>query len=126
RKVTLELDETAKTWLGNKGYDPAYGARPLKRVIQKYVQDPLAEQILQGTIIANEKSEIEGPSSGRRDDGMRPLAVADPVARYLTDDQKRDLVANLRAEMLEASENLEFERAAELRDSITQLEAGMK
>ncbi len=35
-------------WLGDKGYDPVYGARPLKRVIQKYVQDPLAEQILSG------------------------------------------------------------------------------
>jgi len=50
RKITLDLDEEAKTWLGNKGYDPAYGARPLKRVIQKYVQDPLAEQILEGKI----------------------------------------------------------------------------
>jgi ATP-dependent Clp protease ATP-binding subunit ClpB len=50
RKITLDLDEDAKTWLGNKGYDPAYGARPLKRVIQKYVQDPLAEMILEGKI----------------------------------------------------------------------------
>jgi len=50
RKLTLELDETARTWLANKGYDPTYGARPLKRVIQKSVQDPLAEQILAGTI----------------------------------------------------------------------------
>ncbi|GFO80715.1 MAG: hypothetical protein A49_03420 [Methyloceanibacter sp.] len=50
RKITLTLDETAKTWLGNKGYDPAYGARPLKRVIQKYVQDPMAEMILEGKI----------------------------------------------------------------------------
>ena len=50
RKITLTLDETAKTWLGNKGYDPAYGARPLKRVIQKYVQDPMAEMILEGKV----------------------------------------------------------------------------
>jgi len=50
RKITLDLDDAAKTWLGNKGYDPAYGARPLKRVIQKYVQDPLAEKILEGKI----------------------------------------------------------------------------
>ncbi|KRB62611.1 ATP-dependent chaperone ClpB [Rhizobium sp. Root708] len=48
RKITLELDEDARNWLANKGYDPVYGARPLKRVIQKYVQDPLAEQILSG------------------------------------------------------------------------------
>ena len=50
RKLTLELDDTARTWLANKGYDPTYGARPLKRVIQKPVQDPLAEQILAGKI----------------------------------------------------------------------------
>ncbi len=50
RKITLELDEQARTWLANRGYDPAYGARPLKRVIQKHVQDPLAEQILAGGV----------------------------------------------------------------------------
>jgi ATP-dependent Clp protease ATP-binding subunit ClpB len=50
RKITLELDQAARTWLANKGYDPAYGARPLKRVIQKSVQDPLAELILAGEI----------------------------------------------------------------------------
>ncbi len=50
RKLTLVLDEQARTWLANRGYDPTYGARPLKRVIQKSVQDPLAEQILAGRI----------------------------------------------------------------------------
>jgi ATP-dependent Clp protease ATP-binding subunit ClpB len=50
RKLTLTLDDAARTWLANKGYDPTYGARPLKRVIQKQVQDPLAEQILAGKI----------------------------------------------------------------------------
>ena len=50
RKITLKLDDAARTWLANRGYDPAYGARPLKRVIQKTVQDPLAEQILGGTL----------------------------------------------------------------------------
>ncbi|MFS8045485.1 ATP-dependent chaperone ClpB [Rhizobium sp. BR 314] len=50
RKITLNLDEDARNWLANKGYDPVYGARPLKRVIQKYVQDPLAEQILSGQV----------------------------------------------------------------------------
>ncbi|WP_439530223.1 ATP-dependent chaperone ClpB [Pannonibacter sp.] len=51
RKITLELDPAAVTWLSQKGYDPAYGARPLKRVIQKDVQDPLAERILSGEIL---------------------------------------------------------------------------
>ncbi|NTI17056.1 ATP-dependent chaperone ClpB [Agrobacterium rhizogenes] len=50
RKIALELDDDARNWLANRGYDPVYGARPLKRVIQKYVQDPLAEQILSGQL----------------------------------------------------------------------------
>ncbi|MGE0283476.1 MAG: ATP-dependent chaperone ClpB, partial [Rhizobiaceae bacterium] len=51
RKITLALDKDAIEWLANKGYDPAYGARPLKRVIQKELQDPLAEKILLGDIL---------------------------------------------------------------------------
>jgi ATP-dependent Clp protease ATP-binding subunit ClpB len=50
RKIAIELDDSARKWLGEKGYDPAYGARPLKRVIQKQLQDPLAEKILLGDI----------------------------------------------------------------------------
>jgi ATP-dependent Clp protease ATP-binding subunit ClpB len=50
RKITLTLDESARRWLADKGYDPAYGARPLKRVIQKQLQDPLAEKILAGEV----------------------------------------------------------------------------
>jgi ATP-dependent Clp protease ATP-binding subunit ClpB len=50
RKITVELTEGAKALLAEKGYDPAYGARPLKRVIQKLVQDPLAEEILSGRV----------------------------------------------------------------------------
>ncbi len=50
RKITLELEGEARQWLADKGYDPAYGARPLKRVIQKHVQDPLAEMILAGKV----------------------------------------------------------------------------
>ncbi|MEM1365935.1 MAG: ATP-dependent chaperone ClpB [Pseudomonadota bacterium] len=50
RKIELQLDAQAKTWLADKGYDPAYGARPLKRVIQRQVQDPLAEKLLGGQV----------------------------------------------------------------------------
>ena len=50
RKVTLELSEAAKKWLGRVGYDPVYGARPLKRAVQRYVQDPLADMILSGKV----------------------------------------------------------------------------
>jgi ATP-dependent Clp protease ATP-binding subunit ClpB len=50
RKITLEIDPEAKKWLAETGYDPVYGARPLKRVIQRELQNPLAEKILAGEI----------------------------------------------------------------------------
>ncbi len=50
RKVDLEFDKNALQWLANRGYDPVYGARPLKRVIQRSLQNPLATQILEGRI----------------------------------------------------------------------------
>ncbi len=50
RKITLTLDKKARGWLGDKGYDPVYGARPLRRVIQKSLQDPLAELLLAGKV----------------------------------------------------------------------------
>jgi ATP-dependent Clp protease ATP-binding subunit ClpB len=50
RKITLEVDSAASAWLANAGYDPVYGARPLKRVIQRELQNPLAQQILEGHI----------------------------------------------------------------------------
>jgi ATP-dependent Clp protease ATP-binding subunit ClpB len=50
RKITLTLDTAARDWLAAKGWDPAYGARPLKRVIQRNLQDPLAEMILAGEV----------------------------------------------------------------------------
>src|SRR5262249_56832370 len=55
RKITIVLESSAREWLADKGYDPVYGARPLKRVIQKSVQDPLAELILSGGIKDGEK-----------------------------------------------------------------------
>jgi len=64
RKITLKLDDKAKEWLGQKGYDPAYGARPLKRVIQKYVQDPLAEMVLASKIHDGETVKITAGKDG--------------------------------------------------------------
>jgi ATP-dependent Clp protease ATP-binding subunit ClpB len=58
RKITIDLNDQARSWLANRGYDPAYGARPLKRVIQRHVQDPLAEQILAGRIKDGETVKI--------------------------------------------------------------------
>ncbi len=51
RKITLELDPQAKQWLADEGYDPVFGARPLKRVMQRHLQDPLAEMILSGDLM---------------------------------------------------------------------------
>ena len=50
RKITLELSEEARAWLGRVGYDPVYGARPLKRTVQRHLQDPLADMILKGEV----------------------------------------------------------------------------
>ena len=50
RKITLDLTDAALRWLGRVGYDPVYGARPLKRAVQRYVQDPLADRILKGEV----------------------------------------------------------------------------
>ncbi|MFT3987711.1 ATP-dependent chaperone ClpB [Aestuariivirga sp.] len=59
RKIEISVSDAARNWLAEKGYDPAYGARPLKRVIQKNVQDPLAEEILAGRIKDGETVEID-------------------------------------------------------------------
>ena len=64
RKIAIALDARAREWLAEKGYDPAYGARPLKRAIQKYVQDPLADLILSGRIKDGEKVKISAGREG--------------------------------------------------------------
>jgi ATP-dependent Clp protease ATP-binding subunit ClpB len=64
RKITLEVADDAKGWLAEKGYDPVYGARPLKRVIQKAVQDPLAEAILSGTVADGETVPVTAGPDG--------------------------------------------------------------
>ena len=50
RKITIHLTDAARDWLGRVGYDPVYGARPLKRAVQRYLQDPLADLILKGEV----------------------------------------------------------------------------
>ena len=68
RKVTLELTDAARAWLGRVGYDPVYGARPLKRAVQRYLQDPLAELILRG--------EVKDGAIVRVDEGDGRLALS--------------------------------------------------
>ena len=76
RKITIVLDAKARDWLADKGYDPAYGARPLKRVIQRSVQDPLAELLLSGRIKDGEKVKITTGRDGLVFNGTAVAAAA--------------------------------------------------
>jgi ATP-dependent Clp protease ATP-binding subunit ClpB len=64
RKIGLELDDAARRWLGDAGYDPVYGARPLKRVIQRELQNPLATMILQGHIGEGDTARVTAGDEG--------------------------------------------------------------
>ena len=75
RKITIDLEASARDWLADKGWDPAYGARPLKRVIQKSVQDPLAELILSGGIKDGEKVVISADKQGLTFNGKLAAAA---------------------------------------------------
>jgi ATP-dependent Clp protease ATP-binding subunit ClpB len=75
RKITIKLEPPARDWLAEKGWDPAYGARPLKRVIQKSVQDPLAELILSGRIKDGETVVISASKQGLKFNGELAAAA---------------------------------------------------
>ena len=64
RKIALDLDAGSKTWLADEGYDPVYGARPLKRVIQRALQDPLAEMILAGDVTDGATVQVSAGADG--------------------------------------------------------------
>ena len=72
RNITLELDEGAKTWLADEGYDPVFGARPLKRVIQRALQNPLAEMLLAGDVADGDTVTVSAGTEG--------LIIGDRVA----------------------------------------------
>jgi ATP-dependent Clp protease ATP-binding subunit ClpB len=59
QKITLELSDAAKAFVASQGYDPVYGARPLKRAIQKYILDPLSMDILEGKIREGQKINVD-------------------------------------------------------------------
>jgi ATP-dependent Clp protease ATP-binding subunit ClpB len=59
QKITLELSEAAKAFVASHGYDPVYGARPLKRAIQKYILDPLSMEILEGKIREGQRVAVD-------------------------------------------------------------------
>ncbi|MBM3482365.1 MAG: ATP-dependent chaperone ClpB [Alphaproteobacteria bacterium] len=77
RKVTLDLDQSARRWLGDEGYDPVYGARPLKRVIQRTLQNPLAGLILAGEIKDGETVRITAGKKGLEINGRDAAEILD-------------------------------------------------
>ncbi|HEY0265670.1 MAG TPA: ATP-dependent chaperone ClpB [Rhizomicrobium sp.] len=80
RKIVITLDDKARHWLGNAGYDPVYGARPLKRVIQRRLQDPLAQLILEGRIADGATVTVSATKTGLTIDGQEFAASADELA----------------------------------------------
>ena len=75
RRMTLDLTERALEWLANAGYDPVYGARPLKRVIQRSLQDPLALMLLEGRLGDGETVRVDAGDGGLVIQGT-PVAIA--------------------------------------------------
>src|SRR5688572_8022873 len=89
RKITLTLDAAARDWLAAKGWDPAYGARPLKRVIQRHLQDPLAEMILAGEIADGDRVVISSEGNVLTFNGKAPQTAE--IAQFETPVPKRKL-----------------------------------
>jgi ATP-dependent Clp protease ATP-binding subunit ClpB len=89
RKITLTLDAAARDWLAAKGWDPAYGARPLKRVIQRYLQDPLAEMILGGDVQDGDRVAISVEGNVLTFNGKAPQTAE--IAQFETPVPKRKL-----------------------------------
>ncbi len=80
RKITIALDKKATEWLAQAGYDPVYGARPLKRVIQRRLQDPLAQLLLEGKIADGAHIKVSANKTGLTINGQEFAAAADELA----------------------------------------------
>jgi ATP-dependent Clp protease ATP-binding subunit ClpB len=89
RKIVLTLDASARDWLAAKGWDPAYGARPLKRVIQSNLQDPLAEMILAGDVKDGDRVVISTEGNVLTFNGKAPQTAE--IAQFETPVAKRKL-----------------------------------
>jgi ATP-dependent Clp protease ATP-binding subunit ClpB len=80
RKIDIQLDAKSHEWLANAGYDPVYGARPLKRVIQRRLQDPLAQLLLEGKIADGAHVKVSTGKSGLSIDGQEFASTDDDIA----------------------------------------------
>jgi ATP-dependent Clp protease ATP-binding subunit ClpB len=79
RKIEIALDRHATQWLAHAGYDPVYGARPLKRVIQRRLQDPLAQLLLEGKIADGAKVKVGASKTGLIINGQEFTAPSDEL-----------------------------------------------
>ena len=79
RKIAIKLDAKAKAWLAETGYDPVYGARPLRRVIQRALQDPLARMILEGEISDGEVVKVSAGKRGLIINGVEVETLGEPL-----------------------------------------------
>jgi excinuclease ABC subunit B len=107
------LDETRRRRIVQSEYNEAHGINP--QTVRKSMED-----ILHATAIADVKARADARSAARE----KPRLVAEPVLRFMTAQQRAELVEQLRTEMLQASKDLEFERAAQLRDEIARIGSG--
>jgi ATP-dependent Clp protease ATP-binding subunit ClpB len=89
RKIVLTLDAAGRDWLAAKGWDPAYGARPLKRVVQRYLQDPLAEMILAGDVRDGDSVAISAEGNVLTFNGKSPQTAE--IAQFEAPVSKRKL-----------------------------------
>ena len=78
KEVYIELSQSAKEFLIEKGYDPQYGARPMRRAVERYLEDPLAEELLRGHVKAGDRVEVVAA------DGKLTFRVAEPQPQSST------------------------------------------
>ena len=110
------LEETGRRRALQIAYNEAHNITP--RTVRKDEQD-----IRRGTVIAEEHQDARSASRHVDDRALQQAAYLDPLLKMLTDDEKKKLIAQMRTEMLEAAENMDYERAATLRDNIAMAEA---
>jgi ATP-dependent Clp protease ATP-binding subunit ClpC len=80
RELQLELSEEAKEMLADKGWDPSMGARPLRRAIQRYIEDPLADFVLRSQVVPGSTILVDAPAEGAESDEVR-LTVIEPAPK---------------------------------------------